>query len=216
MKKPETVNALTKLGRVRLSPHFYMREMLYSEVANFHQKPNIPGRPNLAIAAGEKLCNALLEPLRATFGHVSIRSAYRSHDLNRFCAENGYGCARDNCARHTWDFVDKKGYMGATASIVIPWFVDYLAVHRDRSWTAMAWWIHDRRDCLPYSELCFYPVNAAFNVRWRGDRKTERAKPEYVIKSFADPKGILTKPARENLAGDHSSEYPGFPALKLR
>ncbi len=215
MKKPGAVKALTKLGRVRLSPHFYMREMLSSEVGNFHKRPNFPDRPDLAITAGEKLCNELLEPLHATFGHVSIRSAYRSLELNRFCADNGYGCARDNRARHTWDCVDKQGYMGATATIVIPWFVDYLAAHRDKSWTAMAWWIHDHRDRLPYSELCFYPVNAAFNNRWRGDQTTKKAEPEYLIKSFAKPKGVLTKPTRENFAGDHSSEYPGFPELTI-
>ena len=215
MIKPESVSTLTRLGRVRLSTHFYMRDMLYSEVANLHQMQNIPERPDRAIAAGSKLCNDLLEPLRATFGHVSIRSAYRSHDLNRFCAEKGFGCARDNCARHTWDCTDKNGYMGATACIVIPWFVDYLAKHDERSWTAMAWWMHDHRDRLPYSELCFYPVNAAFNIRWRGDPKTREAAPEYLIKSFAKPKGTLTRPALHNFHGEHSEEYPGFPELRL-
>ena len=78
MHKPTSVAVLTNLGRQRLSPHFFMREMLYSEVANFHRIPNMPDKPDLAIAAGMKLCKELLEPLHATFGHVSIRSAYRS------------------------------------------------------------------------------------------------------------------------------------------
>ena len=85
MYKPTSVDTLNKLGRVRLSPHFFMREMLYSEVANFHGMPNIPDNPDLAIAAGEELCNRLLEPLHATFGHVSVRSAYRSYEVNKFC-----------------------------------------------------------------------------------------------------------------------------------
>ena len=36
MRKPTSMKALETLGRVRLSEHFFMREMLYSEIANFH------------------------------------------------------------------------------------------------------------------------------------------------------------------------------------
>ena len=54
MRKPTTMKALEKLGRVRLSEHFFMREMLYSEIANFHGIPNIPDDPDLAIAAGTR------------------------------------------------------------------------------------------------------------------------------------------------------------------
>jgi hypothetical protein len=60
METPKSVAALTELGRVRLSEHFFMREMLYSEVANFYGKPNFPEDPDLAIAAGEKLCRRVL------------------------------------------------------------------------------------------------------------------------------------------------------------
>ena len=180
-----------------------MRDMLYSEVGNFHGIPNIPDKPDLAIQSGTKLCNELLEPLHATFGHVTIRSAYRSTELNKYCSENGYGCALDNRARHTWDRLDDDDFMGATACIVIPWFVDYLQEHKDRSWTAMAWWIHDH---LPYSELCFYAANSAFNIRWY-------ERPERRIKSFAKPKGLLTERGWENHSGDHSSEYRGFPTV---
>ncbi len=59
--------------------------MLYSEVANLHGLPNIPDDPDLAIAAGEKLCCLILEPLRRAFGHVAVRSAYRSPSVNDFC-----------------------------------------------------------------------------------------------------------------------------------
>ena len=69
MRKPASMKALETLGRVRLSEHFFMREMLYSEIANFHGIPNIPDDPDLAIAAGSRLCEELLEPLHATFSH---------------------------------------------------------------------------------------------------------------------------------------------------
>ena len=87
MRKPTSMKALEELGRVRLSEHFFMREMLYSEIANFHGIPNIPDDPDLAIAAGTRLCEELLEPLHAAFGHVSIRSAFRSVEVNTYGAE---------------------------------------------------------------------------------------------------------------------------------
>ena len=65
MRKPASVAALETLGRVRLSEHFFMRDFLYSEIANFHGMPNIPDFPDVAIEAGSQLCAVLLEPLRA-------------------------------------------------------------------------------------------------------------------------------------------------------
>ncbi len=40
MRKPQTVAALETLGWVRLSPSFFMRDFLYSEIANFHGMQN--------------------------------------------------------------------------------------------------------------------------------------------------------------------------------
>ena len=128
MRKPASMKALEELGRVRLSEHFFMREMLYSEIANFHGIPNIPDDPDLAVAAGTRLCEELLEPLHATFGHVSIRSAFRSVEVNTYGADRqdrGYNCGKTpwNHSRHVWDRRDEEGCMGATACIVIPWFI---------------------------------------------------------------------------------------------
>ena len=119
------MKSLEKLGRVRLSAHFFMRDMLYSEIASFHGIPNIPDDPRLAIAAGTRLCEELLEPLHATFGHVSIRSAFRSVAVNDYGAarsRKGYNCSRTSWthARHVWDRRDADGFMGATACIVLP------------------------------------------------------------------------------------------------
>ena len=94
MRSPKSVAALEDLGRVRLSPTFFMRDFLYSEIGNFHGIPNIPEDPDLAIAAGTRLCEELLEPLNATFGRIAIRSAYRSPTLNAFGNSKGnLGCA---------------------------------------------------------------------------------------------------------------------------
>jgi hypothetical protein len=39
MRKPGSVQRLEELGRVRLSESFFMRGLLYSEVANFYGVP---------------------------------------------------------------------------------------------------------------------------------------------------------------------------------
>jgi hypothetical protein len=203
MRKPETMRALEELGRVRLSPHFFMRDMLYSEIANFHGIANIPDDPDLAIAAGRRFCTELLEPLHATFGHVSIRSAYRSPAVNRFGNENDLSCATNekNRARHIWDQRDADGGMGAMATVVVPWFTD--RYERGTDWRALAWWIHDH---LPYSSQQFYPKLAAFNLAWH-------EKPLREISSYIEPKGILTKPGMANHDGRHGEWYEGFPEL---
>ena len=210
MRKPASMKALEKLGRIRLSEHFCMREMLYSEIANFHGIPNIPDDPDLAIAAGTRLCEELLEPLHATFGHVTVRSAFRSVEVNTYGHERvdrGYGCGETtwNHSRHVWDRRDAEGCMGATASIVIPWFIPRFEA--GTPWQALAWWIHDH---LPYSDTMFFGVkgrNCAFNLRWH-------EKPVRRIDAFSPRRVLLTKPGMANHEGDHSAEYPGFPELR--
>src|SRR5215467_13308905 len=71
--RSDSVRSLEELGRIRLSASFFMRDFLHSEIADFHGIPNIPDDPDLAIAAGRKLCEQLLEPLQATFGRLAIR-----------------------------------------------------------------------------------------------------------------------------------------------
>jgi hypothetical protein len=105
MKAPASVAALDDFGRIRLSKSFFMREFLYSEIASLHGIPNVPDDPDLAIAAGTRLCTELLEPLQEVFGRIAIRSAYRSTTVNGFGNEQqkagkaGYSCA-SNEANH--------------------------------------------------------------------------------------------------------------------
>ena len=184
---PRTVPALTELGRVKLSKSFFMRDMLYSEVAMIHGLNNAPDDPKLAIQAGEKLCEELLEPLQDHWGRIAIRSAYRSCEVNGFCNQMqkqkkaGYTCAANeaNYAGHIWDRLDAKGYMGATACVVIPSFWEKNQNQGD--WQIMAKWIHEN---LPYSSLYFFPKYWAFNIGWH-------QKPERLIKSYAEPMGTF-------------------------
>ncbi len=200
MRKPTSVRSAETLGRVRLSRTFFMRDFLYSEIANVHGFSNLPDDPDLAIEAGRRLCEELLEPLQATFGRLAIRSGYRSPQVNGFGNAHDLSCASNEAdrARHIWDQRDAQGCMGAMTSLAVPWLVD-----RGGSWTAMAWWIHDH---LPYSELQFFPKLLAFNMAWR-------ERPRRRITSYVAPRGLLTAPGMANHEGDHSGEYPGFPDL---
>jgi len=214
MRKPGSIGALENLGRIRLSPSFFMRDFLYSEISNFHAIPNIPDDPGLAIEVGKQLCVNLLEPLQNTFGRVEIRSAYRSCTVNAFGNEHHLNCASNesNYAGHIWDRLDANGHKGATACIVIPWFTDRFQQGED--WRAMAWWIHDH---LPYSHMEFFPSKGlgenkerglcAFNISWH-------EQPRKIISSFIQPKGCLTKPGMDNHSENHADWYPGFPQLK--
>lgn len=207
MQRPGTVKSLEELGRVRLSPSFFMRDFLYSEIANFCGLQNIPDDPDLAIAAGRRLCEEILEPLQQTFGRIAIRSAYRSAEVNAFGNANGWSCASNerNYAAHIWDRRDVDGCMGATACIVVPWFLD--RYEKDKDWRPLAWWIHDH---LPYSTMVFYPKLAAFNIQWH-------ERPKRTIKgTFAPYQGYLTKPGMADHEGSHAEWYEGFPRVTRR
>ncbi|MBN9333411.1 MAG: hypothetical protein J0I64_08080 [Devosia sp.] len=86
MRQPKTVRALEACGRVRLSENFFMRDFLYSGIRVINGFRNLPDDPDLAIAAGKRLCEDLLEPLQAKFGRISVRSSYRSPEVNHFGA----------------------------------------------------------------------------------------------------------------------------------
>jgi hypothetical protein len=179
MRKPTSVDTLTELGRVRLSKSFFMREMLHSEIAQVHGLLNAPDDPELAIAAGTRLCEELLEPLQERWGRVAIRSAYRSAEVNALGNAKGYNCASNekNAARHIWDMRDKDGCMGAMACVVAPAFYDVYP--EPGGWQGLARWIDDN---LNFSQLYFYPTYWAVNIGWH-------EKPERRIDSYAEPKG---------------------------
>jgi len=209
MRRPQSMWSLETLGRVRLSKYFYMREFLYSEIANIHTRQNIPENPDLAIANGRAFCEALLDPLEETFGRVAVRSGYRSPELNAFGNEKKLNCARnDNPIEcHIWDRDDGEAAI-AGASIVIPWFADQYDLGRD--WRDLAWWMHDH---IPYSEIWFFPKLAAFNIVWR-------PKPLRRIDSYIAPRGTLLKPGAEPgeappLRKARYADFPPFRGLAL-
>ncbi len=203
MKRPQTVKALEEFGRIRLSKSFFMRDFLYSEISQIEGIPNIPDDPELAIKAGENLCQKVLEPLQKQLGRISIRSAYRSCAVNTKGAENKnqYDCSRNetNYAGHIWDKKDENGHIGATACIIVNSFIPYY--ERTKHWQALAWFIHE--NISSYSHMQFFPKYAAFNISWHEIPKRE-------IYSYVEPKGFLTKPSMKNFKLSHTEEYRNF------
>ena len=203
IRKPTSVATLENLGRVRLSPSFFMRDFLYSEIANFHQLQNIPRYPSVAVQNGNRLCEELLEPLQATFGRIAIRSAYRSEEVNEYGNRHGMNCGSNesNYAGHIWDRPDKNG-MGAMACVVVPWFADLYDEGRGRDWRAMAYWIHNH---LPYSTLQFFPKLCAFNIGWH-------EKPRRSISGYM--KTTIDLPAGSPPSETYAAWYDGFPVFR--
>ena len=194
--------SLETLGRVRLSKYFYMREFLYSEIANFHARQNIPDDPDLAIERGRAFCTELLDPLEETFGRVAVRSGYRSSDLNAWGNAHKLNCARNDYPGecHIWD----RDVPIAGASVVIPWFADQYEQGRD--WRDLAWWIHDH---LPYSEQWYFPKLAAFNLSWEPE-------PRRTISSYIAPRGKLLKAGADPSEGQdaRAARYADFPPFR--
>lgn len=161
---------LEKLGQVRLSKHFQMRQFLYSEIAAIYGILNMPDDPELAIYTGTQLCEHILEPLLDEFGPLIIRSGFRSAKLNAFGNQHGLKCAKNekNYAYHIWDHRDENGYCGAAACIVIPTFnagETKLKARQD-----LSQWIDDN---LPYHRLTFFKNDNAFNIGWHEIPKHE-------------------------------------------
>ena len=164
MSKKWSYKELESIGRVRLSPNFYLREFLHSEIAQVNGVINAPEDPALAIKAGTALCERVLEPIQATWGKVHIRSGYRSPEVNDFGNKHRMNCASNarNAAAHIWDQQDADGHCGATACIVLPAYHDYF--ERTGDWASLAWWVHHH---IPdYHEMCFFKEQCAFNIRW--------------------------------------------------
>ena len=206
MKSIDTLADLAELGRYRLSEHFYMRDMLHSEVSNLYGVPNVPEDPGLAIAAGRQLCQLVLEPLRAAFGNLAIRSAYRSPTLNDQChrlhqkgvPESWCTCNEANFAYHIWDVPDSAGYMGATATVIVTAYVDHY--ERTGDWQSLGWWIRDNLD--HYAEVQFFRRMCAFNIRWYegpSDRSVGYLDPPTRI--------TLAKAGEPGFNDDHSALY---------
>ncbi len=197
------MRGLEDLGRVRLSRHFFLRDFLYSEIAALNGLTNVPDDPALVIERGRAFATTLLDPLEETFGRVTLRSGYRSGQVNAFGNAHKLNCSRNDHPEecHIWD---SPHAVVAGATVVIPWFADRYAQGRD--WRDLAWWVHDH---LPYSEMWFFPKLCAFNLSWRPE-------PWRKIASYVAPRGTLLSRGEDpaEAAALRSARYADFPALR--
>jgi len=202
-----SVRQLEEFGRAQLSKSFFMREFLYSEISQVHGLANIPDDPELAIAAGKRLCEEVLEPIQERLGRISIRSAYRSTAVNALGAANNnqYSCAADNAACHTWD-VRERGFMGATACIVVTSFLPYYEKTGD--WTALAWWIHEHVQA--YADMQFFPKLSAFNIRWFEEPGYKKSISTFVKNPHTGSKQSLVLNGAPRLPGPYEQFYAPY------
>ena len=166
---PQSYQGLDRLGRVRLSRSFHLREFLYSEIAIHYGIRNVPdaGRVDEAVHAGMRLCELLLEPLQARFGRVHVRSGYRSRAVNAAGVDK-HNCAADNDGFHTWDWPSPRHGRGATACISIP-AVSRAVWSGEVPFEALAWWIHDHLADWSFMEFFATPEysdEVCFNLGW--------------------------------------------------
>jgi hypothetical protein len=103
-----------------------------------------------------------------------------------------------NAARHIWDRRDEAGFAGATATIVIPAYLDHY--ERTGDMRPLAWWI---RDHIPaYAEIYFFKKLCAFNIRWYEG-------PSDKAIWYLDPpmREILTRQGEPGFDEDHRHLY---------
>jgi len=154
---------LDKVGRIRLSEHFYFRQFLYSEIGISYGIPNIPDNLDLAVETGTTLCKDILEPIVRSFGPIVIRSGFRSAELNDFGYRNRLMCSSNekNYAYHIWDHLSVDGCKGASACIVVPGIELRKTELETRQ--GFASWIDEN---LPYNAATFFKRDHALNIGW--------------------------------------------------
>jgi hypothetical protein len=95
--------------------------------------------------------------------------------------------------------------MGATASVIVPWYLERHAETDD--FRPLAWWIADNVE--HFAEAIFFPWLCAFNIRWYegpSDKAIKYDSPEQREDI------VLIRRGMDGFDGDHSDQYPGFPA----
>jgi len=159
---------LDKLGRKRLSEHFYLRQFLYSEIGIAYGISNMPDDPDIAIETGTVLCERILEPIVRAFGPIVVRSGFRSASLNDFGYRNRLMCSSNakNYAYHIWDHHDADGQKGAATCIVVPGIKQRETELETRQ--GFANWIDDN---LPYNAATFFKRDHALNIGWHESPK---------------------------------------------
>ena len=91
------------LARTRLSENFILRDLMFSTEAAALGFNNFPEYPHLVIAAGQALCENILEPLLAQFGRFAITFGYQSRDASAAGSLKSSSSNPRSSNPHQWD-----------------------------------------------------------------------------------------------------------------
>jgi hypothetical protein len=91
------------LSRVRLSKNFILRDFLFCAESCAKGLSNFPQNPTLVIAAGQALCERVLEPVLAHFGRFAITYGYHSQESTDIPLTRTGTTTRPNSSPHHWD-----------------------------------------------------------------------------------------------------------------
>lgn len=80
---------------MKLSAHFTLAEMTFTQVRHMNNQPSLADSQNLSY-----LCNNVLEPLRSEYGPMITHSGYRSAAVNNFIGGSKTSMHVKGCA---WD-----------------------------------------------------------------------------------------------------------------
>ena len=157
MRMPTSMKALEKLGRVRLSAHFFMRDMLYSEIASFHGIPNIPDDPRSGHRGGNAfvrgVAGAASRHLRARLDpfRVPVRGRQRLRHRAQPQGLQLQPHVMDSCAPRMGPAGRRRVH--GRYRVHRPSRGSLSATKGGTPWQALAWWIHDHLPLLRHDVL---------------------------------------------------------------
>lgn len=92
-----------RLSRFRLSKNFILRDFLFCAESSARGVSNFPANPALVIAAGQALCEGVLEPVLAHFGRFAITYGYHSQEPTDTPLGLTGTTTRPSSSPHHWD-----------------------------------------------------------------------------------------------------------------
>ena len=238
MRVPKSVKSLEEFGRIRLSKSFFMREFLYSEIAQIERIPNIPENPAHVVDVGRRLCQEVLEPIQDGLGRIGIRSAYRCPSVNAKGAENNQEVLEP--------IQDGLGRIGIRSAYRCPSVNakgaennnQYNCAGNEKNYGRHIWDFpgvdgakaKGATACIVVPSFLEYyertnhwqalawwvhdniPAYSSmyFFPKLAAFNITWSEKPEKRIDSHITPRGCLTKPGSANSKGSHETEYRKF------
>lgn len=131
-----------RLSRTRLSKNFILRDFLFCAESAAQGLNNFPENPATVIDAGRALCERLLEPLLAQFGHFAITYGYQSREsMDLALSRTSRLTSPHSSSPHHWD----RGTFGEQVYArvdILPFCVEDGEITKH----AFGWWLMHNLD----------------------------------------------------------------------